>query len=84
MKKVFRLLLLLIVVFALYAGFSSQEWSYPIGIIAFCTLCFLGTLNSNRSSASIRKSKSSTAVVGASVTSNTSSGSDCGSSDGGC
>jgi len=84
MKKVFRLLLLLMVVFALYAGFSSQEWSYSIGIIAFCSLCFLSTLNGKRSSGSIRTSKSSSTVVGASVTSNTSSGSDCGSSDGGC
>jgi hypothetical protein len=85
MKKVFRFLLLLLVAFALYAGFSSQEWSYPAGIIAFCFLCFLATLNGKRSSNSTQTSKSSSAVVlGASVTSNFSSGSDCGSSDGGC
>jgi len=84
MKKVFRLLLLLFVAFALYAGFSSQEWSYPAGIIAFCFLCFLGTLNGKGSSNSTQASKSSTAVLGANVTSNSSTGSDCGSSDGGC
>ena len=84
MKKFFRFLLLLLVAFALYAGFSSQEWSYPAGIIAFCCLCFLATLNGKRSSNSTKASKSSAAVLGASVTSSFSSGSDCGSSDGGC
>jgi uncharacterized membrane protein AbrB (regulator of aidB expression) len=79
MKKVFRFFLLLFVAFALYAGFSSQEWSYPAGIIAFCFLCFLGTLNGKRSSNSTQASKSSSAVLGVSVTSNFSSGSDCGS-----
>lgn len=83
-EKVLRFLLLLLVAFALYAGFSSQEWSYPAGILAFCFLCFLTTLNGKRSSNSTKASKYSSAVVGASVTSRFSSGAECGSSDGCC
>jgi len=86
MKKAFRFLLLLLVIFALYAGISSQVWSYPIGIIAFCCLCFIATLGRESSSISLKRSKSrhSSAVFGSSATSHFSSGSDCGSSDGGC
>ncbi|MBA6251962.1 hypothetical protein [Colwellia sp. MB3u-55] len=84
MKKVFRYLLLLLVAFAIYAGLTSQVWSYPAGIIAFSFLCFLGTLKGKRSSIETQSSKSSSAVIGASVTSSFSSSSDCGSSDGGC
>jgi hypothetical protein len=81
MKKLFRFLLLLLVAFAIYAGFVSQVWSYPIGIIAFSFICFFGTLSGKRS---VTASNSSSTVVGASVASNISSGSDCGGADGGC
>ncbi len=84
MKKVFRFILLLLVALAIYAGFVSQEWSYPIGIIAISFLCFLGTLNRKRTAKSSKTSNSSSAVLGASITNNFSSGSDCGGSDGGC
>lgn len=68
MKKVLRILLLLLTASAIYGGFSSQEWSYPLGIITFSFLCFLGTLKESSSS---------------NVGSYTSS-SDCNGSDGGC
>jgi len=81
MKKVFRFLLLLIIAFAIYSGFVSQVWTYPIGIIALSFICFLGTLKRKHSS---KTNNASAAVLGASVTTNYSSGSDCGGSDGGC
>ena len=84
MKKVFRVLLLVLVAFAIYAGFVSKTWSYPIGIITFSFICFLGTLNGNNLSKSSKTSNTSSAVLGASVANNSSSGSDCGGSDGGC
>ncbi|WP_085297987.1 hypothetical protein [Cognaticolwellia mytili] len=68
MKKVFRFLLLLLVVFAIYGGFVSQVWSYSIGIIAFSFLCFIGTIKGTSSS------------NGGSY----SSASDCSGSNGGC
>lgn len=81
MKKVFRILLLVAVSFAIYGGFVSHEWSYPIGIIMFSFICFLGTLNGKKSS---KSSNTSSAVFGGNEASNASSGSDCGGSDAGC
>lgn len=84
MQKVFRILLLVLVAVAIYGGFISQVWSYPIGIITFSFICFLGTLNGHGLSKPSKASNNSSVIFGASVTSHSSSGLDCGGTDGGC
>ena len=94
MKNGFRILLLVIVMFALYGGLTTQVWSYPIGIIALCSLCFLGTLKKARNTNTSKASKNSDTtpiIIASSVTSNSSSSNTCsgfdagsGGADGGC
>jgi len=81
--------------FALYGGLTTQVWSYPIGIIALCVLCFLGTLkktgNTNTSTKASKHSDTTPIIVASGVASNTSSSNNCssfdsgsGGADGGC
>jgi len=97
MKNGFRILLLVIVMFALYGGLTTQVWSYPIGIIALCFLCFLATLkntekaDTNTTRQASKNSDITPIIVSSGVTSNTSSSNTCsgfdagsGGADGGC
>lgn len=95
MKTGFRIVLLVIVMLALYGGLTTQVWSYPIGIIALCFLCFLGTLkktgNTNTSAKPSKNSDITPIIIASGVTSNSSSSNTCsgfdagsGGADGGC
>ncbi len=44
MKKGFRYFLLLPLAIALYGGFKTGEWFFPLWIMVFCLICFLCTL----------------------------------------
>ncbi|PAJ75343.1 hypothetical protein CJF42_05735 [Pseudoalteromonas sp. NBT06-2] len=89
MKNGFRILLLIIVMFALYGGFTTQIWSYPIGIMALCFLCFLGTLkktgktNISTTSQASKNGDITPIIVASGVASNTSSSNSSSGSGGG-
>lgn len=86
MKKVFRLILSLVIAFAVYSGVITQIWSVPIGIIALCFLAFLATFSTQKKSKTGRKGDATSAILGSSIYSSSSSSSDCGGggADGGC
>jgi len=97
MKNGFRILLLVIVMFTLYSGLTTQVWSYPLGIIALCFLCFLGTLkksgktNTSTTSQASKNGDVTPVIIASGVASNTSSSNNCsgfdagsGGVDGGC
>lgn len=97
MKNGFRILLLVIVMFALYGGLTTQIWLYPIGIIALCILCFLATLkktgkaNTSTTSRTSKNGDITPIIVASGVASNDSSSNNCssfdsgsGGADGGC
>ncbi|WP_286235682.1 hypothetical protein [Thalassotalea sediminis] len=85
MKKVFRFLLLLTIVIALFVGVATKAWDLPIGVIALSTLCLIVTFAKRRASNSTR-SKTDASVISVVGSSSASSSADCGSSgaDGGC
>ncbi|WP_440053905.1 hypothetical protein ACSLBF_13650 [Pseudoalteromonas sp. T1lg65] len=47
MKKWFRVLLLIVALVAVLAGFQTEVWKYSIAVIALCALCFVATLSGN-------------------------------------
>lgn len=86
MKNGFRILLLVIVMFALYSGLTTQAWSFPIGIVTLCCLCFLGTLKKTRNTNTAKTDKNSNTtpiIITSSITSNSSSSNTCSGFDGG-
>lgn len=95
MKFGFRLLLSVIVMFALYGGLTTQVWSYPIGIISLCFLCFLGTYTKtakrNNLASKSKNNNTPPVIMASSGTSNAASSNSCsgfdagsGGADGGC
>ncbi len=84
MKKAIRVLMLLAVIFALYAGVTTQTWPFPIGIIAISSICFLATMSGTRTSNLQSRKESSIIIVAAGAASSENTSGDCGSSGGDC